>query len=701
MPKDIDETRPESNHSSRNSGSRSRKKPKKRSLLARLTVLMFSLGLVGLLGLAGMLLYLRQQALPVSTALQNLQLLDIRGDMLVTSAPGQNREFVPLSSVSPYLVKATLSIEDERFYDHFGLDPKGIARAMLVNIESGSTVQGASTITQQLARNLYLTHDRTWSRKLKEAMYAAQLEMQMSKDQILEQYLNQIYYGHSAYGIQAASKMYFHKNARDLTLAESALLAGVPKGPKYYSPYLDPESAKTRQELILDTMVRNGYVSESEARTAKAEVLHYEPRENRTPANAAPYFQDYVRSVAVDRLGISEQEFDEGGLRIYTTLDLKAQQAAEEIVSKHMEGNDELQSALVAIDPRTGYIRAMVGGKSYHDNQFNRAVSGSRQPGSAFKPFVYLTALQQPGFTPITRFKSEPTSFTYDEGRKVYMPSNFNNKYPNTEIDMREAISKSDNIYAVQSIMQVGADKVTQTAKNLGITSSLGSLPSLALGTYPVSPLEMASAYGTLANQGLRIEPTAILRIETPGGRVLYEAKPAKTQVVDPAYTYVLTNLMQSVFDDGGTASRVASTLKRPVAGKTGSTNTDAWMVGFTPELATAVWVGYDRDRTINPIDSYQAAPIFAEFTERVLEAIPPKLFPMPDDVVSVYIDGATGKLATAACMDKARMESFVKGTEPTESCTGQPVTPDTGATDAKSPNDKSWWEDFKRWWHN
>lgn len=692
---------PESVSRADSRSNRSRMRTKKpRRLLRKLFTLMFSFSLLCTIGLVGLLFYLRSQALPVSTTLQNLQLYDIRGEALVSSAPGQNREFVPLSKISPALIQATLSIEDERFYDHYGLDFRGIARATVINLEHLEKVQGASTLTQQLARNLYLSHDRTWSRKIKEALYATQLEMKFSKDQILEQYLNQIYYGHSAYGIQAAAKMYFHKDASDLTLAESALLAGIPKGPAYYSPYFDPDSAKQRQELILDTMVKNGHLTEFEARNAKQEKLAYQPRENKTPTNAAPYFQDYIRSIATEKLGISEQEFDEGGFRFYTTIDLKAQQVAEDIVSKHMEGNDELQSALVAIDPRTGYIKAMVGGKSYNANQFNRAVSSSRQPGSAFKPFVYLTALQQSGFTPVTRFKSEPTVFTYDEGRKAYTPSNFANKYPNAEIDLREAIAKSDNIFAVQSIMQVGVDKVIQMARKLGVTSPLEPLPSLALGTFPVSPLEMASAFGTLANMGSRIEPTAIIRIETPNGRVLYEAKPKKEQVADPASTYVLTNLMKSVFAEGGTASRVASTLKRPVAGKTGTTNTDSWMVGFTPELATAVWVGYDRDKTINAIDSYQAAPIFAEFTEQVLEPIPPKLFPMPDNVVSVYIDTITGKLATNGCTTNTRMESFVKGTEPTESCSGQQVEPDSAAQPGKKDS-KSWWNDFKRWWND
>ena len=652
--------------------------------------------LTGVAGVAALLLYLRGQALPASTFAQPSVIYDIHGELIGSYYSGHASEYVPLDQISPYVVQATLAIEDQRFYSHFGLDLKGIARAALVNLEHMEKVQGASTLTQQLARNLYLSQDRTWSRKIKEAMYALQLEMQLTKDQILEKYLNEIYFGHSAYGVQAASHLFFGKDAKDLTLAESALLAGIPKGPRYYSPFYDMDNAKSRQELILDTMARLGYISAAEAERAKKEKLSFRTLENNEPQEA-PYFRDYVRKTAVDLLGITERQFDDGGIRVYTTLDLKMQQIAEETIARQMPENGELQVALVAVDPRNGYIKAMVGGKNYSDNQFNRAVSGSRQPGSAFKPFVYLTALKSGKFTPVTRVKSEPTVFTYDDGKKTYAPSNFGNKYPNDYIDMREAIAKSDNIYAVHTILEVGAENVIDTAKKLGIRSPLQPLPSLALGAFPVSPLEMASAFGVIANQGVRVEPTAILRIESANGKVLYEAQPKQERVIEPEYTYVLTNLMQSVFAEGGTAARVAGQLKRPAAGKTGTTNTDAWFVGFTPELSTAVWIGYDRDRAISAAESYKAAPIFAEFTERSLAAIPPKIFPMPDRVTSVYIDPATGKIASEGCPN-ARLEVFVKGTEPTETCTGQAAQPDMNPP-AEQKQHRSWWEQLKRWW--
>ncbi|WP_248929147.1 transglycosylase domain-containing protein [Paenibacillus hamazuiensis] len=642
------------------------------------------------------LLYLRSQALPASKMEQATQMYDVHGEIIDSFHSGQNREAVRLSDVSDYLVKATLATEDRNFYNHFGFDPKGIIRAAYVNLQHMAKVQGAGTITQQLARNLYLNHERTWTRKIKETFYAMQLEMHLSKDEILEQYLNQIYYGHSTYGIQAAAKLFFGKDARDLTLAESALLAGIPKGPRYYSPYYDEKKAKERQMTVLQTMVESGYITQREADRASKEPLTYKPLEEKKPA-AAPYFRDYVRNLAIDKLGIPEEQFDEGGLKVYTTLDLRAQKIADDVVASTLKDRGELQAALVAVDPRNGYIKAMVGGKSYAENQYNRALASSRQPGSSFKPFVYYTGLQTNRFTPVTRFKSEPTTFTYDKGRQTYTPSNFNNHYFDW-IDLRTAIAKSDNIFAVHTLLDVGAENVIATARKFGITSPMQPLPSLALGTFPVSPLEMASAFGVFANQGVHVDPVAILKIENSSGRVLYEAEPHEEQVADPNYTYVMTSLMESVFDDGGTGSRVSKQIKRPVAGKTGTTDTDAWMVGFTPELSTAVWVGYDKGRTVSAVESYLAAPIFADFTEGALESVPPKLFPIPDGVVNVYIDPATGKLANEDCPN-SRMEAFVKGTEPTEYCTQKPAP--AKETPPKTKGNSTWWNDLKRWWND
>lgn len=675
--------------------------------LLRLRKWAFRAGLSAIVVIAvviGLYFYVRAQALPVSTISQTSQMLDIHGNVIDTFHAGENRRSVALEDISHYVIDATLAIEDRRFYDHAGFDLKGMARAVVVNVQSMSARQGASTLTQQLARNLYLTHERTWQRKLKEAIYTAQLEMKYSKDEILGMYLNQIYYGHGSYGIEAAAMMYFDKHASELSLAESAMLAGIPKGPKYYSPYLNMKNAKDRQYVILEAMKEGGSITEEQAEAAYAEVLAFQPMGAEQQEGFAPYFRDYIRYLAVEEYGIDESLLNEGGITIYTTLDQEAQAAAEESIKKVMPENSEEQAALIAIDPRNGYIKAMVGGRDYKTNQYNRVFASTRQPGSAFKPFLYLTALQSGFMTPVTRFKSEPTVFSYDEGRKTYEPHNYGDKYVEDYIDMRAAISGSDNIYAVNTIMTVGADKVIETARKLGVKSPMSPVPSLALGTFPVSPFEMASAYGAFANAGVRVEPVAILRIEDRKGNVLYEAKHQEKQVITPAEAYVMTSLLESVFDEGGTAHRVSAAIKRPVAGKTGTTATDAWLVGYTPELVAAVWVGYDKDRKLSVAEARRAAPIFAGFIEGTLAAVPPKYFPMPEGVVNVFIDPASGKLAAATC-ESRRLETFLAGTEPTEVC-GTLLDSDIGGgsgsgsgNSGKPHKSRSWWNDLKRWW--
>jgi 1A family penicillin-binding protein len=686
--------------------SRTAKHSAQTAWLRRGKALLKLVGFFALLCLVGLIigfLFLRTQSLPSTTILQTSYILDYHGDVIDSFNSGQNRQVIKLGQMSPHIVNATLAIEDHRFYSHPGIDLQGLARAIYVDIKHMAKVQGASTITQQLARNLYLNHDRTLNRKVREAMYAFQLEMQYDKDTILEMYLNQIYYGHSTYGVQAAARLFFGKDASELTLAESALLAGVPKGPRYYSPYYDEKKAKSRQLTVLKTMVNHGYITQAEADRTAEEPLVYQQLRRDAPSEA-PYFTDYIKQLALDELGISEQLMQQGGIRIYTTLDLRMQQAAQASVAAYMDADQELQTALVAIDPRTGYVKAMVGGVDYSKNQFNRSMTRTRQPGSSFKPILYLAALATNQLNATTQYRSEPTLFTYDDGRETYMPSNFNDKYAHDLIDMRQAISRSDNIYAVQTIMNVGPEQVIEMARKLGIGANLQPLPSLALGTYPISPFEMASAFATIANQGLHVKPTAILRIEDSGSRTLYEAKPEKTRAVDAAYAYVLTNLMESVFDPGGTGSRVSAQINRPVAGKTGTTNSDAWLVGFTPELSTAVWVGHDQGRMISSVESHKAAPIFADFMEKALEPVPPKIFPIPAGVVSMYIDPVSGKIATADC-PQSRLEVFVKGTEPVELCDehGDGKLESSGEPNAdahEAHTERSWWGDLKRWWN-
>lgn len=643
-----------------------------------------------------LILYLRSQPLPETFVKQTTTIYASNGEVLDTMHRGENRISVPLAEISPALLDATIAIEDRSFREHFGFDWKRLAMAAYVDVVNMDMRQGASTITQQLARNLYLSLDKTWERKIKEALLAIQLELNYSKDEILEMYVNQIYYGHSAYGVQAAAQTYFGKDAKDLTVAESAMLAGIPKGPTYYSPFVDLERAKARQKLILDAMERDNLLTSKEAEQAYAEPIKLKQRANDKVTEPAPYFRDYIATLVKNKYGIDEEKFIHGGLKIHTTLDPVVQKKAEDIVASVLpKNNPNLQVALVAMDPATGYIKAMVGGRDYKVSQFNR-VLGKRQPGSSFKPIMYLSALQN-GYTPLTLIKSEPTVFTYDNN-KQYIPGNFGGKYPNALINMREAIKTSDNIYAVKTIDFLGPQKVVDQAKQLGITSSMQAVPSLALGTSPISPFELNAAYAAIVNKGQAVKPIAITSIEDSEGNILVEEKPEKTQVADPVASALLVNMMQSVFEQGGTGYRVAGEMNRPVAGKTGSTDYDAWLSGFTPQLVSTVWVGYDKNQKVDDVkEGYLSKKIWAQFMESALKGQPPALFDMPAGVVSVYIDPASGKLATEHCPNP-QLFYFASGTEPQDYCMNH-IPKNETPTPLKPPDSSTFWQRMGSWW--
>jgi penicillin-binding protein 2D len=614
------------------------------------------------------ILYLKSKPLPPPDIYSVSLIYDEKGQWIDQMQAGEKREQVQLARVPKHLLLATLAAEDRTFYDHWGFSIKGILRATISNLRAGQVIQGASTITQQLARNLYLTHDRTWKRKWKEALLTGQLELHYRKDEILEMYLNEIYYGHGAYGIGRAAKMYFNKQVQDLTLAESAFLAGIPKGPQYYSPYFHLSRSQKRQHHILDLMVKNHMISAAEGKLAKQQMLAITRPKEPKPIRAN-YFRDYLIQTAVTKYGLEESLVRHGGLKIYTTLDSQMQQYAEKTIQQYLGDKDSLQGALLSVDPHTGHIKAMIGGKDYRKSQYNR-VFAHRQPGSSFKPILYLSALEN-GFTSMTRIMSQPTSFAYEGG--VYRPTNAQNQYAYHPITLREALARSDNIYAVSTLLRIGINKEIDMARKLGIESSLRATPSLALGSYAVTPFEMTQAYATIAAGGIRHPLTAITKIVDANGKVLVEEKAQPVRVTSEAHSFILTRLMSSVFDSGGTAHRVRQMFFKPAAGKTGTTHWDSWLSGFTPDLVTTVWVGYDRSKAL-PHDKAQLVQyIWSHFMRQATENLPTSIFSIPAGVKAVYIDTDTGYLATPLCKH-TRLEYFVSGTEPKEPCPNHPV---------------------------
>ncbi|MDE5414652.1 transglycosylase domain-containing protein [Alkalihalobacterium chitinilyticum] len=668
----------------------------------------FSLLLIVLSMLAAVLLltYLKMEGAPVLQVSQTTRLLDANDVIIGESHQGQNRYWVPLEEISEQLLNATLSIEDRKFYDHYGFDPTRIAGAVVANVKSGGKAQGASTITQQYARNLYLTHDKTWKRKFNEALYALRLEMYYTKDEILEGYLNTIYYGHGAYGIEAAARHFFNKKASDLNLAEASLLAGIPKGPSYYSPQNDFERAKQRQELILRSMVQTGHITSAEAEAAKNKPLELAISEKEDTGAIGPYFQEYVRNLLIEEYNIDEALVEQGGLQIFTTLDRDMQAEAERWVEIELGPTEELQAALVAVDPRTGDVKALVGGRNYLQSPFNRATQARRSPGSTFKPFLYYAALEH-GFTPSSTLLSEATTFTFDDGRPDYSPSNFNNNYANDFVTLLQALAFSDNIFAVKTHLFLDTETLVETAARFGINSRLENIPSLALGSNDVQLLELTNSYSSFTNGGKRVEPRFIRKVIDKTGQVIFEKEPVTEQILDPKLAFIMTDIMTAMFDRSindyasVTGGSVAHLVNRPVAGKSGSTPFDSWMVGYTPQLVTGVWVGYDLEKRLNHATEGQIAKrIWAQFTEHALKDDLKLDFHKPPGVTGVYINPKNGLLATDECPVK-RLTYFVSGTEPTEYCQAHmPEEPEVEMTEEEVHEKEKFLDRFIKWFN-
>ncbi|MEH7390104.1 transglycosylase domain-containing protein [Bacillus sp. JJ1474] len=653
--------------------------------------------------MAGILLYAKVLGPPPLAVPQSTLFYSDNGTVIGESHNGQKRYWVELSDISPYLVKATVSIEDRKFYSHHGFDYKRIAGAIIADVKAMAKVQGASTISQQYARNLFLEHEKTWKRKLKEAFYTIRLEMNYSKKEILEGYLNTIYYGHGAYGTEAASQFYFGKHAGELTLGEASILAGIPKGAGIYSPLVSIENAKNRQKIILNTMVENDYIDKKTAEAALQEPLTLVGKHLHTKAKTAPYFQDAVRQALKTELKLDDRIIELGGLKVYTTLDMKQQEIVEQTVDQLISKDSEIQVGMVSMNPKNGHVKAMVGGRDYAESPFNRAVQAIRQPGSTMKPLLYYAALEN-GFTPSSPMRSEPTTFRFDDERPDYTPKNFNSQYADGDITMAQALALSDNIYAVKTHLFLGIDTLVNTAQKFGISTTMNKVPSLALGTSGVRIIEMANAYSIFANGGKKVAPVLITRVENHKGEIIYEQEKEALPILRSDLAYVMTQMMTGIFDPklngytSVTGRSVINDMTRSYAGKSGSTDTDSWMIGYSPQLVSAVWTGFDKGKTIHKTaDKSYAKNIWIRFMEEAHQGLPVKGFKPVKGTVGVYVNPENGKLATDECPVK-RLTYFAKGTEPTEYCTAHLLYQEEKPGVKEQPEKKPWYKRLFNW---
>jgi penicillin-binding protein 1A len=695
----------------------------------------------------------------------------------------QRRIVIKLSEMPKHLIQAFVATEDARFYQHEGIDLYSIIRAFFKNLEAGTIVQGGSTITQQVAKSFFLSPERSYTRKLKEAILAYRIDRHFTKDEILYLYLNQIYLGHGAYGVEAAAQNYFRKSASELDIGESAMLGGMPRAPSWYSPHLHPQRARQRQIYVLNRMVSEGFISNSDASEAMSKGLNIKDRPNWF-METVPYYTEHVRRIVKNKYG--DDLLYKGGLKVYTSVNIEMQQAARKAVEKGLRDLDKrqgyrgpvdhiapqkiesfsqdleqdiekkaihekmilkgvvvdvddrknkvtvrmgkiigeialekmrwarrpdpeipygavtirrpgevlktgdviyvrlekwddkaekwslsleqkpmVQSALLCMESDTANVKAMVGGMNYEESQFNRAVQSRRQPGSAFKPVIYAAAIDK-GYTPATVIADTPVVFEDTTNDFVWKPDNYDNTFHGFTL-LRDGLIHSRNVITVKIMQDIGIDYVIDYAKKLGIKSHLDRNLSLALGSSGITLLELVGAYSVFANQGYRMEPVFIKKIEDRNGEIIFEANTEKKKAIDKSTAYIITHLLEGVVKEG-TGWR-AKALKRPVAGKTGTTNNlfDAWFMGYTPRYVTGVWVGYDQERSLGSKEtgSRAASPIWIDYMQQILEGKPERVFPVPDNVVFAKIDADTGLLPIESSR-KIIYSCFKEGTVPT-----------------------------------
>jgi len=639
------------------SGAPKKRRPaSKRRRWLRRVLLALALGIV-IAVIAGGVVYaqivkdLPDPGAPLKGRDQTTTIVDRNGKLITKLFAEQNRTDVPLEKIPAGLRQAVIATEDQRFYEHKGVDPLGILRALWVDLRNPSAMHGGSTITQQYVKIAIVTPERTLKRKIMEATLAYRLEKEFSKDQILALYLNTIYFGHGSYGVQTAAQTYFGKNVQDLTLAESAMIAGVIKSPGRYSPFLDPTAARTRRGTVLAQMVEMGFIKQADATAAEKEELAL--AEPKRYSSRAPYFVEYVKTLLTDEYG-SDAVYRQG-LTVRTTLDVRAQAAAEKAIASSLDKKGDPSASLVAIDPKTGDILAMVGGRDFKTQQYNVAVQGHRQPGSAFKPFVLTSALMNQ-VLPEQTFESGPRKLAVPGGQTWSVTgAGGGRKGP---MRLREATEKSVNSVYAQLILDVGAEKVADTAATLGIETTITAVPAIALGGLKegVTPLEMASAYGTLANGGMHFAAHAILEVRDAEGEVIRSERSKGVRAIPANVAYLVTDMLKGVISKGtGTAARIG----RPAAGKTGTTQQyrDAWFVGYTPDLVASVWVGHVESQTeMLSVHGRKVtggsfpAEIWATFMKTALKDTPKSEFPKPKGLSTVKICLESGQKAGEYC---------------------------------------------------
>ena len=653
-------------------------------------ILAFGLGLV----VGGLNWILRD--LPPATSIANFRppvattVYDVNNRM-VGQFFVEKRRPVDLEYIPKNLQRAFIALEDRRFYQHWGINIWAIVRATMANFFHRKVVQGASTITQQLARNMFLSQERNVERKLKEAFLALQIERLFAKDEVLEMYLNQVNFGEGAYGVEAASQAYFGKPVQGLTLAECAVLAGIPRSPSQYSPFENIEMARRRRNLVLQKMQECDFITKEEMAQNQQEPIRLRP-EDHSPQTGA-YFLEEVRHYLELKYGYDF--LYRSGAGVYTTMDFDIQKKAEQVLEKGIVdienqyklprkrgaldslgqadtllGPGYLQGALIVIDPHTGYVKALIGGRDFKKSKFSRATQAMRQAGSAFKVFVFTAAFDN-GFTPSDIILDAPIVISIAAEDSIYRPSNYDRQFMGP-MTLRRALMLSRNLVAIRLLRTIGPELVIDYARRMGIRSKLLPVVSLALGACEVNLLEMSRAFAVLDNGGVKVEPMLIRKITDRDGNVIEKNEIKEESVLSPQVAYVTLHTMKSVVD-GGTAYRIRQAgFKRPAAGKTGTTNnySDCWYIGFTPELVTGIWVGYDDNQRIyrGATGGDVGAPIWGEFMKAVLDTAPYRDFIVPTGVVHRKTCSKTGLLATVYC-PKAREDAFVRGTEPADSC--------------------------------